>query len=409
MDLKSGHPFWPIRNGLIQSYPRLRGSLKTDVLIVGAGITGAILADELIRRGFRVVVMDRRDVGGGSTAASTALLQYEMDTPLWQLEEWYGPDVARALYHSGVQAIHDLKALCDPLPDSGGFQCRPSWYLASSPDDVDELQREFALRKQAGLPVEFRDGAAIRSVFDFAAPGALYSTVGGEVDPYRLAHALLRRATSSGGQVFDRCEVRKWETTGNSVRFETDGGEVIARCAIIAAGYESETFLPQAVASLRSTYAFVSEPLTDFPGWPERSLIWETARPYLYLRTTRDNRILAGGEDSPFRNPSLRDHALPVKTERIEKRVRTMFPRIELAVDYAWAGTFAETHDGLPFIGPHPERPGLLFALCYGGNGITYSMLAAAILGEHLQGRTHPLAHAVAFKRRRQESTSNSP
>lgn len=68
MDLKSGQPFWPISNGLIQSYPRLRGSLKRDVLIVGAGITRAILADEFIRRGIRVVVLDRRDVGGGSTA-----------------------------------------------------------------------------------------------------------------------------------------------------------------------------------------------------------------------------------------------------------------------------------------------------------------------------------------------------
>ncbi len=399
MDLESGRPFWPVQNGLIRNYPRLRGSIKTDVLIVGAGITGAIIADELTRHGFRVAVVDRRDVGGGSTAASTALLQYEMDSSLQQLEQWYGPEIARGLYHSGVQAINVLKAICGQLPDSGGFQARPSWYLASSPEDVDELQREYALRQAAGLPVEYRDETAIRSSFDFIAPGALYTSVAGEVDPYRLTHALLHRVTSSGGQVFDRCAVHEWETAHGLVRFETEGGEITARCAVIAAGFESEAFLPQAVASLRSTYAFVSEPLTAFPGWPERSLLWETARPYLYLRTTTEGRILAGGEDSLFRNSPLRDRVLKTKVAQIEARVRGMFPRIDFAIDYAWAGTFAETKDGLPFIGPHPDRPGLLFALCYGGNGITYSMLAAATLRAHLEGDSHPLASAVAFER----------
>lgn len=399
MDLESGRPFWPARNGLIRSYPRLQGRVTADVLIVGAGITGALIADELTRAGMRVVVLDRRDVAGGSTSASTALLQYEMDSSLRELQEWCGPETAQALYWSGIDAIHALQKVCGELPDSGGFQSRPSLYMASTLKDLEELQLEYLARQAIDLPVEFWGESAIRSAFDFTAPGALFSKGAGEVDPYRLTHALLRRVTSAGGLVFDRTEVSNHEASETSVRFTTTDGEVKAKCAVIAAGYESESFLPKPVASFHSTYAFVSEPLTAFPGWHERCLLWETARPYLYMRTTADDRLLAGGEDTRFRNARIRDSMLPDRIARLEARVRTMFPRIDFAVDYSWTGTFAETEDGLPFIGPHLERPGLLFAMCYGGNGITYSALAAAVLREHLQGRTHPLAEAGAFGR----------
>jgi len=57
MDLESGRPFWSVRNGLIRSYPRLQSRIAADVLIVGAGITGALIADELTRAGFQAAML----------------------------------------------------------------------------------------------------------------------------------------------------------------------------------------------------------------------------------------------------------------------------------------------------------------------------------------------------------------
>lgn len=398
-DLRSGPAFWKYRAGPGHSYPKLSGRVVADLVIVGAGITGALIADELSRAGVSVVVLDRRDVAGGSTAASTALLQYEIDAPLIQLQDWCGVETARNLYWSGVQAIDALESLCRDLPDSGGFERRSSLYFASSDDDVPHLQQEYHARKEAGLPVEYWGAAAMEGVFGFTAPAAIYSHSGGQVDPYRLTHALLARVVSNGGQVFTQTEVRDYDTDETGVRFRTEDGEVVARSAVIAAGYESEFFLPRPVASFHSTFAFASRPLVQLPGWHERCLIWETARPYLYMRTTSDGRLLAGGEDTWFRNAAVRDRLLPSRIDRIEARVRSLFPRIPFEIDYAWAGTFAETPDALPFIGPHHERPGLQFALCYGGNGITFAVLAAAILRQTFAGGRHPLADAVAFDR----------
>lgn len=90
MDLKGGYPDWTVRNGLMHAFPRLASDLKCDVAIIGGGISGALIADELAAHGHDVVVLEQRDAAWGSTAASTALLQYEIDTPLAELADRLG-------------------------------------------------------------------------------------------------------------------------------------------------------------------------------------------------------------------------------------------------------------------------------------------------------------------------------
>ena len=70
MDLKSGYPWWAVRNGLIHAFPPLEKDLRCDVLVVGGGITGALIADELSHHGHDVALIEQRDIGWGSTAAA---------------------------------------------------------------------------------------------------------------------------------------------------------------------------------------------------------------------------------------------------------------------------------------------------------------------------------------------------
>lgn len=398
MKLRSERPFWFLKNGLVQSYPHLAEKRTCDVVIVGAGITGSLIGNQLVEHGLDVVILDSRDVGCGSTSASTALLQYEIDTSLRELQRLCGP-VANDLYRAGVDAIRYLKSLSEQLDFDVEFRSCPSCYLAANYNDAEDLQSEAISRQAQRIAVEYWNEQKVQSQFDFPGVGALWSHEAAQVNPYLLTHALLRKITQSGSLVFDRSPIIDLEHHADGVTLHTESGAVFGRFGIIAAGYESQVFLPNTVATLTSTFAFVTEPLAEFPGWPEECLIWETARPYLYLRTTADHRMLAGGADLPFRNERLRDTLLPRQIEQIEKRVRSMFPRIPFTVDYSWAGTFAETPDGLPFIGSHPKRPHLLFAMCYGGNGITFSVLAAEVIRDHLLGKVHPLAGAVAFDR----------
>lgn len=85
MDLRSGYPFWLLKNGLLADYPSLKHDESCEVAVIGGGITGALVAYQLVREGVETVLVDTRDIGARSTAASTALLQYEIDTELHEL------------------------------------------------------------------------------------------------------------------------------------------------------------------------------------------------------------------------------------------------------------------------------------------------------------------------------------
>jgi glycine/D-amino acid oxidase-like deaminating enzyme len=142
-----------------------------------------------------------------------------------------------------------------------------------------------------------------------------------------------------------------------------------------------------------------SRPLPAGTPWKEDCLIWETARPYVYLRTTEDHRILIGGEDEPFADPARRDAKLPVKTRKLLRRFRALFPAIPFELDFAWTGTFGESPDGLPYIGAKSGSPRVLYALGYGGNGITFSQIAATLLSRICQGKIARDARIFRFDR----------
>jgi glycine/D-amino acid oxidase-like deaminating enzyme len=77
---------------------------------------------------------------------------------------------------------------------------------------------------------------------------------------------------------------------------------------------------------------------------------------------------------------------MPERTNRLMRRLRAMVPDAYPELAFAWAGTFAETTDGLPYIGTVPGHPAILVALGYGGNGITFSAIAARLLAGYCTG-----------------------
>jgi glycine/D-amino acid oxidase-like deaminating enzyme len=108
---------------------------------------------------------------------------------------------------------------------------------------------------------------------------------------------------------------------------------------------------------------------------------------------------IIGGEDDSFHSPLKRDHSVERKSHKLAERFRTMFPAIDLEVAYAWGGTFGETKDGLAYIGATEEFPNAYFVLGYGGNGVTYSAVAAEIVRDLYLGRPNSDAALFRFDR----------
>ena len=401
MQLRTGSPFWLAQAGERADWPDLEGDARADVLVVGAGITGALAAWRLAESGFDTLLLDRREAGEGSTAASTALLQYELDTPLRQLRSLVGTDGANRAYRRCAAAFAELEVMLDRLGHRAGYARRESLYLARDRAELPELRRECAERAGLGFAIEFLDGRALDRRFGIGRPGALLSALGAELDAYTLTLRLLEAAAALGTRVRTgpAAEVVSVEP-GTTVGVRTSGGHLVrADRVIFATGYEFAPCLPPRDVTLRTTYAVATAPTTRHEPWPGQAIIWETARPYLYVRTTADGRLLVGGADDSFDGTMPPETVIERKVRHLMGAARDLFPHLELTADCAWAGVFAETPDGLPYIGEVPGMPHVLGSLAYGGNGITFGVIAAEILLALCRGDPHPDEALFGFDR----------
>ena len=402
MDLKSGSPFSLFRHALGGAYPPLVQDTTCEVCVVGGGISGALSAFHLVEAGLDTVLVDKRDIGFGSTAASTGLLQNELDLPLHLLIGMLGEDAAVAVYRLCRKANKQIAQLAERLGNPCDFQPRRSLYLARKAQDVKSLENEFICRKKYGFPVELLTGQELTRRFSLARPGALLSAEAAQVDAFSLTHALLRAASKRGLRAFDRTTMTKQEERGKALILTTDrGSHIRCRALVLATGYEAKPFLKPSRVKLVSTFAIASEPLSRSDTKQLDYLLWETARPYLYLCPTADGRVLVGGEDEPFVSARMRSLLLPQKSRTLQKKFRALFPQIDFEVACSWAGTFGETIDTLPLIGACPQRPRTYFALGYGANGITFSQIAAGIVTDLILGKQNAASRLFGFDRPR--------
>ncbi|GGG48561.1 NAD(P)/FAD-dependent oxidoreductase [Epilithonimonas arachidiradicis] len=402
MKLKSPEPFWLVKDGLKHSYPSLRENIETEILIIGGGITGSLLAHQMIKDGYKTVLVDRREIGNGSTSATTSMLQYEIDIALFKLSEMIGQDGAEKAYWACYNSIDDLQKIAKEVKSDCGFAKKKSLYFAALKKDVPLLKKEFEARKAAGFPVKWLSEEEIKKQFKIENTfGGILSEQGGSIDAFCLAHDILHYNYKKGLEIFDKTDIVKFDYKKNGVTATTDYGNTIkANKVIFCNGFESTEIIKDKFVNLLSTYAIVGEQCDkEYNKELNGLLVWNTANPYIYMRTTDDNRILMGGEDEEFVNAKKRDSLLFEKEEKLIKKINKYLPENNFRTDFVWAGTFGETKDGLPYIGQHPNFPSAYFVLGFGGNGITFSVIGMAMASDFLKGKKHELTKYFRFRR----------
>ncbi|MCH6267167.1 NAD(P)/FAD-dependent oxidoreductase [Neobacillus citreus] len=398
MNLQSGTYYWPTTFPDAPSYPALEEDLSCDVLIIGGGSSGAQCAYYLAdaNANLEVAVIEKSTIGSGSTSTNTALLQYSGEKMFTDLINTFGADYIKRHLQLLKEAINEMEEASKKVTIDCEFNRRDTLYSASCPEDVEKLRKEYEFLKQHNCDLTFLTKEEIETNYPFSRDAAIYSYNDAEINPFRFNHALLEYAARKGIRIYENTEMNGHhydEERGRMIVSTKNGRSIQARYIIFAAGYEGLEIKKEKKASFVSTYTVTTNPVDNLSEWYNRTLIWETARPYLYMRTTRDNRIIIGGLDDNTPYPEDRDSKLIHKKDKLIEEFNKMFPTIKVQPEYYLAAFYGGIADGIPIIGQYEEYPNSYFLFAFGDNGTVYSqLLSKIIVKEIVEGNSPDLA-----------------
>lgn len=395
MNIQSGTYYWPATFPAPPTYPSLQENIECDVLIVGGGSSGAQCAYYLADRPLKIVVAEKGRAGAGSTSANTALIQYSGEKTFTSLIHSFGEDYIRRHLYLLHDAIDEIEAASARTAIDFEFCRRDTLYAASCTEDISPLRQEYELLKRLGCDLEFWSQQQIEAHYPYSREAAIYSRRDGELNPFKFTHALLAYAAERGASIYERTEVNGHHYEDEQRRIvmsTTDGFSITARHVIFAAGYEGMEIKKDKQVSFVSTYTVTTNPVRDLSSWHNRTLMWETARPYIYMRTTADNRVIIGGLDENTDYPDVRDRKLVHKTSKLLEELIKRFPALgpDLRADYALASLYGGTVDGLPIIGRYEKFPNCYFLFAFGDNGAVYSQALSRLIAKEIAGEHNP-------------------
>lgn len=400
-------PIWKRKNAEETTYPKLPSDLKTEVVIVGGGTTGALTAHYLMKQGVDCVLVDKNRIAMNATCASTAILQYEIDRDLTHLSALIGEQQAQQAFlfdYQASQIVKEINSSCD-------FSFKPCFYYTQDPKKVDYMSDECKKRQAIGIHCELFTAENDKEKFSFNFEAGIFSHYGAAIiDPVRFTRDLIAYHHEKGLKVFEQTNIVNYDLSSREVILTTDQGLTItANKLIVCTGYDAVEWFKseKPFYTVTRSFTIVSKPVEDFTGWKEACIIRDDQDPYTYVRPTADNCILIGGEDieidhldNEIANMGDRHPLALQQYHQLLKRARQMFPQIEnIKTDCWFHGVFIDTEDGLPFIGKHPDYPGAYFNLGYGSNGILYALIGAKLISQDYIGKNPKELELYRFNR----------
>jgi glycine/D-amino acid oxidase-like deaminating enzyme len=373
------------------AYPRLRGELETDVVVVGAGLTGCACASSFAAAGVETVLVDADRIGSGSTASSLGLIREDFDASFQDTVAAHGLRAGRALWQGFRRASLDFAAAikrqgirCDLAPQDLLHVVR------RDAEAIRRLRREYEARRAAGLEHTWITAAALAREASLDG-GAAIRTRGFVFDPYRACLGFAESAASRGATVFEQTAARRIRANRKRVEITTGTGTMRAQAVVIATG----AALPDLRALRRHlhpqrSYVVVTEPLragVRREVGRRAAALRDNASPPHFLRWLKDDRALFAGADQPPVPARTQERVLVQRSGQLMYELTTIYPAISgAAAEWSWDLRHHTTVDGLPYVGLHRNFPRHLFALGHGRHGAAVAWLAARLLLRQFQG-----------------------
>ncbi|KCZ95252.1 putative oxidoreductase [Hyphomonas hirschiana VP5] len=279
------------------------------------------------------------------------------------------------------------------------MQPKPALYLAGDQMNGAALAAEAAARRRIGIRAKFLHPSEVLEDYGIDRDGAILSYDSASANPAQLAAGLLRVAQKRGAVIAAPVEITEMAELPSGIALATEDGRVLtADHAVFCTGYEFLKKMQSSLHKVTSTWAIATRPLDSMPAWMRETIVWEASDPYLYFRADPSGRLVAGGEDEPTSKKNTRKSVLQRKSQRIAAKLENLTGVSVGKPEFRWAAPFSVTEDGLPII-DRVEGYDRIFAIMgFGGNGITFSMIAAQIVTAAINGGKDPDAGLFAMR-----------
>lgn len=342
-------------------FPPLRGEIKTDVLVIGAGMAGILCAWQLQQSGVSCVVAEADTIASGTTGNTTAKITAQHGLIYHQLLDHLGQEKAKRYLDANLQALSRFRQLAQNIPCD--FQ--EESHTVYEPSDPRILDEELSALEQLGYPAQWDDCRQL----PMATAGGIRFPDQARFHPLKFLNALAQELT-----IYENTPVQGLSGT----TAVTDHGKIHARNVIIATHFPFPRFAGGYFMKLYQQRSYVIA-LNQVPGL---SGMYLGARPNsLSLRMQGEQLLLGGGGHRTGKEGG--------GWAELEQFARIHYPGSTLT--HRWAAQDCMSLDQLPYVGQYgPRTPGIFVATGFNKWGMTTSMVAAEVLRDQIWGREHP-------------------
>lgn len=398
-NLRVSRPYWQTTPNISVRTRKTTSERYFDIIIIGAGISGALIAEAVTNDKNSVAIFDKRTPVHGSSMASTAMLQHEIDLPLYKMAQRIGKTQAEMIWQRSVKAVADLENLIRQHDIHCQLQHKSALYLAGDQYGKRALYEEVKARNAINIKARYLDQRTLKREFNIDRTAAIISTDSASANPAQMTAGLLRLAQSRGAQIIQNTEITDFMPVNERVVLATSNGEIISgKYVVFCTGYEFLHALKNKNHKITSTWALASRRNIKLPHWLENFLVWEGSDPYLYFRTTSDGRLIGGGEDTASPEDYKDSGKLTEKTDIIAEKISALIGYKIGKPEFRWAAAFGDTKLSIPMIGEVPHYKNVFAVMGYGGNGITFSKIAADIITAKLKDKADPAERLFKFR-----------
>ncbi len=377
-------PYWAT-SATCPPFAKLAEDVETDVVIVGAGVTGLTAAYLLAKAGKRVVVLERDRCAMTDTGHTTAHLTMVTDARLTELAKRFGHDHAQAVWDAGLAAIATIDEVVREHAIDAGFEWVDGYLHAPLNNDESEERKrreeDATLAREMGFDAEFVETVPLMN-----RPGIRFADQA-RIHPRSYLAGVAKAFVALGGRIYEHSTADEFCDDPRAVKVgshtvQSDDIVIATHNPLVGLAGLAGATLFQTKLALYTSYVIAGRlPKGQVPD----ALWWDTSDPYNYLRVEphRDvDVVIFGGEDH---KTGQQDDTAGCY-QRLEARLKAIMPRID--VTHRWSGQVIETPDGLPYIGQMADHQ--YAATGYAGNGMTFGTLAGMMMSDAILDRTNP-------------------